>query len=749
MASAATPLAAGPPAASSPARPVGRPRGRLRTAEAALLVLLVTAALALRLTNLGRLGLVADEGHQALAVRGILEHGVPLVPAGNIYLRGAPFTYAEAAAAGLSGVDEWSLRLPAALFGAATALATFFFGRMLFGTAVGLIAAFLVTFSVWELELSRYARMYTLLQLAYLISAIGFYRAYVESPGPNDGARTGDRRTRARLLTWLAMGLAAVTHQLGIFVLLLYAIPTFLPADSLPRDLRGHGRWRLLAPVTALGALWFAFHRLEGELLIRGQTFIPGGELAGEKSYADQIPLVPLVRDHFLVPELTMPLDLIARQPGVVIAAAAIATAVALLILATLGQRGRRLRALWALGILGAAFMNLFAVAIGLLAAYLVLLPGGWSEVRRRPLVPAMAGFLVFAVFWGIYLTTHPDALMPGWGPPRTIADAFFGYPPVESRVLSWFLRGWPLFTAIVTVTLVILLCLFVRDRRRAPHLYAALLVILPLLAVTMSRQIYNESRYHFHLYPFIVVVFALAIGTLARLLVDAIDAGTAFLGRSFRIRPLATGAVAAVMSVLLSSDVAPNEIALVLRRDHSTPRDPIRAILNWQPYALFHQDHDGPSAIVRANLGPDDRVMVLGPTYLASIYDHYVGRIDYAVSERAEPLYRDGFVVHHVTGARCIRSRAELDRVLEAHSEQRIWILGDLTLLSPDRNYFSPELKTRLRAIAGSLLYVGRDGDTFVACRERRSQDLKPGRRGREPHATGPRQEDERGALR
>jgi 4-amino-4-deoxy-L-arabinose transferase-like glycosyltransferase len=75
---------------------------------------------------------VADEGHQALAVRGVLEHGVPLVPSGNVYLRGAPFIYAEAAAAAFLGVNELSLRLPAALFGALAVVLVYAYGRMLF-----------------------------------------------------------------------------------------------------------------------------------------------------------------------------------------------------------------------------------------------------------------------------------------------------------------------------------------------------------------------------------------------------------------------------------------------------------------------------------------------------------------------------------------------------------------------------------------------------------------------------------------
>jgi hypothetical protein len=88
-------------------------------------------------------------------------------------------------------------------------------------------------------------------------------------------------------------------------------------------------------------------------------------------------------------------------------------------------------------------------------------------------------------------------------------------------------------------------------------------------------------------------------------------------------------------------------------------------------------------------------------------------------VSEKAEPLYRDGVVVHHVTRARCIMSRAELDEVLVAEGGRRMWILGDLTLLSPERSYLSPALKARLRVITTSFLYIGRDGDTFVGCYE------------------------------
>src|SRR2546428_3375179 len=79
----------------------------------------------LRVRNLGDLGLVVDEANQALAVRGILNLGVPRVDSGLVYSRSVLFLYVQAGAAKLLGLNEFSLRLPSALFGVAAVLATF------------------------------------------------------------------------------------------------------------------------------------------------------------------------------------------------------------------------------------------------------------------------------------------------------------------------------------------------------------------------------------------------------------------------------------------------------------------------------------------------------------------------------------------------------------------------------------------------------------------------------------------------
>jgi 4-amino-4-deoxy-L-arabinose transferase-like glycosyltransferase len=668
---------------------------------------MLVVAFGLRLWNLGTLSLVGDEGHQALAVAGILKHGIPLVPAGTIYLRGGPYLYVEALVAALGGgVSPLTLRLPSALFGTLAILMVFLLARLLKGPRVAFIAAFLTACSLWELEMSRYARMYTLLQLAYLGTAWAFVRGYVRGePG-------------ARLLTFAWALLAILTHQLGLFVLCWFALPLALPPESLPADLRpGRGKLRLLLlPVLALGALWLVFHQIEGRLLIRGLEPAP---MPGVAPHAPGVlgQAHHFLHDHLLVPPFLLALERRSTDPGVVGLALGILTVSALAVLPGLVRPGKRLLGLGALVVLALAFANLIGFALAVLAILLVLFPGAAAAIRQRPLWPAFAGSLALAVLWGGFLIFQPAARDPGFGGPRPIAEVLGGYPPVAQRVLSWFLAGWPVMTLVVLITLAAMLIRFSADRRRTSSLLLPGFVILPLLATCISREIHNESRYHFHMYPFILIGFAVAIDLAARVVAEGLDSLTAILGQSFRTKPLATGLLATLFALAGSPDLAPGAIALFVSRDYTTPVDPIRSVLSWRPYATFHQDHEGPALHVLAELAPGDRVVVSGPTYWASIYDYYLGgRVNYAVTERPERLLKDGHVVHHVTGARCITSPAELDSMLAAESSHRIWILGDLNLLRNTNRHFSPPMKRALARLLLPPLFLGRDHDTVVA---------------------------------
>jgi hypothetical protein len=289
----------------------------------------------------------------------------------------------------------------------------------------------------------------------------------------------------------------------------------------------------------------------------------------------------------------------------------------------------------------------------------------------------------------------------------------------VAERALGWFIAGWPLASAVVALTLLGLVVRFAADRRRGRDLFAAAVLLLPLILVTATREIHNESRYHFHLYPFILTLLAVPIAAAARLAAGALDTGLAIAGRRFPFRSLAEGAIAVSIGLLVTPDIAPRGIAAVVAGDNTTPRDPIRSALSWLPYATFHQDHVTPAAAVRSHLEADDPVLVAGPPYWASIYLHYIGRLDYVVSEKAQVAGRNGVTLHHVTGARTLRSVAELDQVIAAEPGRRFWILTDSILLGPESRYFSADMKRRLGTLATPVLQRGRDQVTVAACIE------------------------------
>jgi len=98
---------------------------RIQIGVGLLLSMLLAVGFWLRARHLGDLGLIVDEGIQALAVQGILKHGVPNVDSGLIYTRSIPFLYTQALAAKLFGLNEFSFRLPSALFGVAAILAAY------------------------------------------------------------------------------------------------------------------------------------------------------------------------------------------------------------------------------------------------------------------------------------------------------------------------------------------------------------------------------------------------------------------------------------------------------------------------------------------------------------------------------------------------------------------------------------------------------------------------------------------------
>ncbi len=155
---------------------------RISLATTIALLAIVAMAAYLRFAQLGVPSFWVDELNFVYAGKSIVAGEEPRFPSGNLNQRA--MLYAESV--GLSfrwfGVDEFGARFPSAVFGVLAVIAIFFIARDLFGRNVGLLSAFLLTFSHLCIGWSRLARMYTLFQLLYVIGAYVFYKGFEGMP---------------------------------------------------------------------------------------------------------------------------------------------------------------------------------------------------------------------------------------------------------------------------------------------------------------------------------------------------------------------------------------------------------------------------------------------------------------------------------------------------------------------------------------------------------------------------------------
>ncbi|MBD3275447.1 MAG: hypothetical protein GF372_09065, partial [Candidatus Marinimicrobia bacterium] len=183
------------------------------TVYTGVLILLMIIGYWLRIRNLGTLGLVGDEGIEALAIQGILEHGVPIVDSGIFYGRWPLYLYIQAGFAYLFELNEFWLRYPSVIFGVAAIVPGYYLAKTLFNRHIGLLTALILAFSLWGIELSRYARGYTILQFLFLISLIFFYKGFMLD------------RDKYKYWFLISAAFTLLTHTMSDVLILLFLIP--------------------------------------------------------------------------------------------------------------------------------------------------------------------------------------------------------------------------------------------------------------------------------------------------------------------------------------------------------------------------------------------------------------------------------------------------------------------------------------------------------------------------------------------
>ncbi len=645
---------------------VWRERKWLGRATYMLLAVLVLLGLGLRSWRLGSLNFWGDEDITALAVKGILEHGYPQFPSGMIYFRSILTTYASGASAALFGLNETALRLPSVGFSLATIVITFFFAQRLFSAQVGLLAAFILAFSHWELEFGRHARMYASFAFFYTFALYAIYRGVYEN------------RRKWLALSFIGSLCAVFSHVLGGTLGLIYLAAALHPSRSrlariqlvsvaLVVMLAAHAEFWLvqygfqisaklqnLEPTSRslqLGSDWFAFLlRFFGDALYL-QTWNPplfwlGLFTMGFVFWYQRAE--PLHARQWLLPMSTMFLLLFHQV-------------------------------LW---------------AVLVLWFYLLCRGKGFYGLQRPVARLTIIMIVLFGLFWTIHgLFAEANAGMT-WLE-RLVAVLKFQSERPKFYYMG-LLRAFPLMALIVGGGL---LWLFHANtgERYSPAVHFLLLVFtLSLVTIGFIKTDWVEYRLNFHLNPLFVILFAAVFIKLFERFAH---------WQNSLVVPLMMGAV-----LLTCEQIYPMRIANVVAREYGSPVD-VRTAPG--SHLMLMPDHQGPAQFVKQHAARHD--IVIAMDWLEQSF--YGGRIDYWL--RTKHYAEQSYQTRHeyfdfYTSTQVVSTVEGLQRIIAERGVRNVWLVT-ASPYTEMQLHVSQAVLDYLAQLETWLVYRGRDDKSFV----------------------------------
>ncbi|MBI2870626.1 MAG: glycosyltransferase family 39 protein [Candidatus Omnitrophica bacterium] len=651
-----------------------------------LVAALTLVGLALRLRGLGNLGFWGDEAYQALAVEGILKHGYPLLPSGAVYLRALPFQYLQAVSAFVFGLNEFALRFPGVLFGAAVIPAIYLLGRDLFGRGAGILAAAVLAFSVMEIDMSRFARVYTMLQFVYVLGLWSFYRGFMK----------GEKRFQ--LPAHALAVLAVLLHQIGLFLVLAYFIPLFIKGYQVA----GRAKLAMTGVAIAVGGklLGSVEHALSYGRVLEHSAQGGAGGLAGKFSTL----FVPIRLDLF---------DPLMNSGGLLTLVFIALSALAGIYLVACGIRTRQ----WGIAI--SLFIVLIFSILQQLGLTVLVLAGLMLMTWRDPKLhspwayqAALSIIAGYGAFWFSYGVASPQwyeatrmAAEPQPALWVKLASLIGHYPRVGERFLFPYLKAWPVITVVSLGAALALIFRHILRGRAGGDFFAAAIYFFPLFLVGVAQNDNSNARY---LFP----VYAVMILLLAWMVLE-------FAGRTAR-NPVMRWALALTLALVVCTDADPVAAWGVASQTYATSLEAEKGVTS-DNYG-FHKDHQAAGRFVRGRAGSEDVII----SFNGALDYVYAGRIEYYfVGNQMDIFKDDGYRKDVFTGVPLIKGMDDFYRVLFANGGRKIWILG-FSQRDYAKEIYPAEVLRFFEALEPQRVFTARDARTPVYMIDGKAEPLE-----------------------
>jgi len=652
-----------------------------KNSDLLVVVGLALIAFVLRLWNLGHLGFRGDEDLTAIAVKAVIEHGYPLLDSGMVYPRFLPLQYLLAEWTALFGFSEGVLRFPIVLFGTAMVPIVYVITKDLVNSKTAILAAAIIAFDFWQVELSRNARMYAPFFVVFGLYAIAVYRGGL-------WGRLGWK------LAAFPLGLLAVSlFQVGVLGAVLVLVPLFLDPD----------KRREIFPYAVFSSVVLAFLWLRD--ISATMWFLSKHDSIADVSANTPIlmgvsPIVEQVLEALaeivFVPSLSLFVELTGTTIGTLLWVGILA--ISIYSAARVGKEGGLLSRSIAILIAVSVMFHQFTVAFLLVATYAGLKKRGrtaFTDTDTRALTLLVAIVLCLWMIYSFWLGyTSTD-----W---KSVAQLLFEYPRFR---LVWAQPIYrPLMSVAALVGLVVLFDRWARPNgdKSAGMLILGLLCCYGLVGVFASP--YSHFRYVVHADIFFVPLVATGMLAIAESFLRLTRSRSReALGADHK--GIQRGAILFALFIVM---VVPIRAMLSVDREYVAD--------SWLETAMRlgrYSDFKTPSEYIVANRQPGDQILTLEPRE----YYNYLGSIDGWIQSRMfEPqaVWWNGEPHDRYLGVPILQSIGEVTSVINSH-EGRTWLPFNSRILSTNRRGVDDEIAEFLKANMYRRKIVAADETTVV----------------------------------
>jgi hypothetical protein len=620
---------------------------------------------------LGASPLAVDEYYMAQSVRNILQHGLPMFDCGGFYTRGLLHQYVAAALQIVGVSPEVALRIISALAYFAAIPALFLIGDKLGGRLVGIVAVILFSLSIWEIEFSRFGRMYAPFQavfawyLWFLIQAIqGNHRAYYSSVA------------------------------LSVISLAIYEASVILLALNFIPLITGEIR-HATARFSSVAALLAGYSFLSTDFRSLGaDNALPVGytPLPGDDSWPIPIDKPLVLLENFS----TLPIVLVA-----VISLAMILWITTRLRAGSPDHKSQMPIApavIWATVAIIGSILNLFGFVFVVGLSFWL-----WNWIKFDQPLPRgdrvlIIWILSWLVLWSSYIWMQPESIGESQFSAIEFIRTLFLYPDLYSEIAYRWFMSMPIASAILSGTIIAGVILAKTGRWKGKdasvYLFIVGLLIALTLLVSILPQPHKSIRYTFFLYPAVLLAVSSVLIVFAQK-----------YSRSTRIQALV------IVGLISGYCVLSEDINFSYVKNIATDHVIFRTNLTkWQEDIVYRRwDYESPAVYVNQAISDGEEVLTTSQSV-----PFYLDRLDYFYRRESGT---DFLPVTACGGTRDLWSNASLvfkqDR-LESIVEERVGALW-LVLRSSDRDEASPEERKIAIQHSDKIQHVSRDGRLTV----------------------------------